>query len=131
MIRSDLSGFSGHKACVACACVAAASACLVLLLVLTPGVSVDCARHLPRPLPLSGHWTEVGVAGGASARAGDISGVTIFATVVRVGGTDAERGHGASKAGMACARSLGGSWYGLECMGASAILCMVGDSSIV
>ena len=42
VICRDLSGFSGHEAREACACVAAVSACLVLLLVPTSGVSLDC-----------------------------------------------------------------------------------------
>ena len=73
VMRSDLSGFSGHKAHVACACVAAASACFVLLRVPTPGVSLYCARHQLRPLPLPGRWTGAGVAGCVSARAGNIT----------------------------------------------------------
>ena len=80
VICSDLSDFSGHKARVACACVAAASACPVLLHVPTPGVSLDCARHLPRPLPLPGRLTGGGVAGSVTARAGEIGWVTSSVT---------------------------------------------------
>ena len=85
----------------------------------TPDVSLDCARHQPRPLPLPGRWTGVGEAGRASARAGDIGGVTssvagmyrlaIIATVGGPGGTNVEHGLGVRKAGTACARSLGAS----------------------
>ena len=76
VIFRDWSGFSGHEAREACACVAAAPACLVLLLVPTPGVSLDGARHLPRPLPLPGRWTGEGVAGSVSViRAGENGGV--------------------------------------------------------
>ena len=42
-----------------------------------------------------------------------------------------ERGRGASKAGAGRARSLGGSGCGLECVGTSPILCIVGGSSVV
>ena len=78
VICADLSSFSGHMAreACACACVVSGSTGLDLLLVPTLGVSLRCARHLPRPLPLPGRWTGGGVAGPVSARAGDIGGVT-------------------------------------------------------
>ena len=54
VICADLSSFSGHLAREACACVVSVSTGLDLLLVPTIGVSLGCARHLPRPLPLPG-----------------------------------------------------------------------------
>ena len=40
-------------------------------------------------------------------------------TVFGVGGTDDERGRGGNKVGPGRALSVGGSGYGVECMGAS------------
>ena len=63
------------------------------------------------------------------ARAGDLGGVIVSVTgmyrlamcftVIGTGGTDVERGRGGNRTGPCRALSVGGSGYGVECIGAS------------
>ena len=76
----------------------------------------------------------------ADARAGEIGGVTfsitgmqrlaILCTVIGIGGTDVKLGRGGNKTGPGHALSLGGSGYGVECIGASSTRWISGGASV-
>ena len=51
-------------------------------------------------------------------------------TVFDIGGTNVARGRGGNKTGPGRALSVGGSGYGVECMGASSTRWITGGASV-
>ena len=52
-------------------------------------------------------------------------------TVIDIGGTDVKRGHSGNKTGPGCALSVGGSGYGVECIGYPEVRLLRNHSQIL